>query len=297
MWTRYNKRDILTEGIMNIVFDKNKALRKTVNNLSKKIYKNILMESFVKNTKKIVEERVKDSKEKSIGIKNAIEELSQTIQSMSQNANDVTFSMELLVDKSMSLKEEIDTKQKNAISYTKDVKNLAKEAENLAKFSEQIVKVTRNINSIAEQTTILALNASIEAARAGEAGRGFSVVADEVRKLAKKTEDFSKDINSTTMMLKNAIIELSNKIYNLENIFKNLVEYFEDIKNASAQNIDYAESTKALMSSIANALEEQSAVSSTILQSVEQLKDSISKIYTIFSNIIQSQDNLDKLIK
>ncbi|ACG57080.1 methyl-accepting chemotaxis sensory transducer [Hydrogenobaculum sp. Y04AAS1] len=282
---------------MNIVFDKNKALRKTVNNLSKKIYKNILMESFVKNTKKIVEERVKDSKEKSIGIKNAIEELSQTIQSMSQNANDVTFSMELLVDKSMSLKEEIDTKQKNAISYTKDVKNLAKEAENLAKFSEQIVKVTRNINSIAEQTTILALNASIEAARAGEAGRGFSVVADEVRKLAKKTEDFSKDINSTTMMLKNAIIELSNKIYNLENIFKNLVEYFEDIKNASAQNIDYAESTKALMSSIANALEEQSAVSSTILQSVEQLKDSISKIYTIFSNIIQSQDNLDKLIK
>jgi Methyl-accepting chemotaxis protein len=287
----------LTDGIMNIVFDKNKALRKTVNNLSKKIYKNILMESFVKNTRKIVEESVKDSEEKSIGIKNAVEELSQTIHSMSQNAKDVIFSMELLVDISMSLKEEISKKQQNAISYTKDVKNLAKEAENLAKFSEQIVKVTRNINSIAEQTTILALNASIEAARAGEAGRGFSVVADEVRKLAKKTEDFSKDINSTTMILKNAIIELSNNIYNLENIFKNLVDYFEDLKHASEQNIGYAENIKAFMSSIANALEEQSAGSSTILQSVEQLKDSISKIYTIFSNIMQSQDNLDKLIK
>jgi Methyl-accepting chemotaxis protein (MCP) signaling domain. len=149
---------------MNIVFDKNKALKNTVHNLSKKIYKNILMESFVKNTRKIVEESVKDSEEKSIGIKNAVEELSQTIHSMSQNAKDVIFSMELLVDKSMSLKEEISKKQQNAISYTKDVKNLAKEAENLAKFSEQIVKVTRNINSIAEQTTILALNASIEAA-------------------------------------------------------------------------------------------------------------------------------------
>ena len=111
---------------MNIVFDKNKALKNTVNNLSKKIYKNILIESFVENTKKIVEERVKDSEEKSIGIKNAVEELSQTIHSMSQNANDVIFSMELLVDISMSLKEEISKKQQNAISYTKDVKNLAK---------------------------------------------------------------------------------------------------------------------------------------------------------------------------
>jgi len=282
---------------MEIVFDKNKMLRKTVNNISKKLYKNILMESFVKNTKKIIEERVKDSEEKSMGIKNAIEELSQTIHSMSQNAQDVKFSMDLLVNKSMSLKEDIDSKKESALSYTKEVKDIAKEAENLAKFSEQIVKVTRNINSIAEQTTILALNASIEAARAGEAGRGFSVVADEVRKLAKKTEEFSRDINSTTIMLKNAIMELSNKIYNLETIFKSLVEYFEDIKKASQQNIDYAEDTDALMSSIANALEEQSAVSNTILQSVEQLKDSISKIYTIFSNIIQSQDNLDKLIR
>jgi hypothetical protein len=99
------------------------------------------------------------------------------------------------------------------------------------------------------------------------------------------------------MMLKNAIIELSHNIYNLENIFKNLVDYFEDLKNASEQNIGYAESIKAFMSPIANALEEQSTVPSTILQSVEQLKDSISKIYTIFSNIIQCQDNLDKLIK
>ncbi len=282
---------------MEIVFDKSKTLKKTVNNISKKLYKDILIESFVKNTKKIVEERVKDSEEKSIGIKNAIEELSQTIHSMSQNAQDVTLSMRLLVDKSMSLEEEINRKKESAISYTKDVKNMAKEAENLAKFSEQIVKVTRNINSIAEQTTILALNASIEAARAGEAGRGFSVVADEVRKLARKTEEFSKDINSTTLMLKDAIIELSNKIYNLENIFMNLVEYFEDIKKASRQNIDYAENTKSLMTSIANALEEQSAVSNTILNSVEQLRNSISKIYTIFNNIIQSQENLDKLIK
>lgn len=46
-----------------------KRLKETVRNMSRKLYKEVLVESFIKNTKKIVEERVKSSEDKFISVK------------------------------------------------------------------------------------------------------------------------------------------------------------------------------------------------------------------------------------
>jgi len=109
------------------IINKNKALKKALHEISKNLYQNILTESFISNTQSMVEGRIRDTEEKSLNIKNAIEELSQTIRSISEAAQDVVSAMDSLVSKAVYLKQDIDKKKEDVLSYSEDIKNLVKE--------------------------------------------------------------------------------------------------------------------------------------------------------------------------
>ncbi len=123
--------------------------------------------------------------------------------------------------------------------------------------SAEIGKVIKVITSIAQQTNLLALNATIEAARAGDAGKGFAVVASEVKELAKATARATEDI--------------SLKIEAIQGDTRGAVAAIADISQIINQISD-------ISSTIASAVEEQTATTNEISRSVHEAAQGSSEI-------------------
>ncbi|WP_187122589.1 methyl-accepting chemotaxis protein [Mobilicoccus massiliensis] len=129
----------------------------------------------------------------------------------------------------------------------------------LGESSIEIGNVIKTITSIAEQTNLLALNATIEAARAGEAGKGFAVVANEVKDLAQETGKATEDIGHRV-----EAIQLDTEA---------AVAAISEISAIIAQIND-------TQSTIASAVEEQTATTNEMVRNVTDASEGASRIST-----------------
>jgi methyl-accepting chemotaxis protein len=129
--------------------------------------------------------------------------------------------------------------------------NLVKLRE-LQQMSSEIGDFLRLITGVAEQTKLLALNATIEAARAGEAGKGFAVVADEVKQLAGTTAASIGDIERRIGAIQTAASASVLAVTTIDGLVDNIRDSQE---------------------TIAAAIEEQSAVTSSIAETISVIAE------------------------
>ena len=113
--------------------------------------------------------------------------------------------------------------------------------------AQRVSHIVSLISKIASQTNLLALNATIESARAGEAGKGFAVVANEVKSLAAQTAKATEEIT-----------------LNIQSIQTATGRVVEEIRHIS----DIANQSREISTSIAAAIEEQTAATQEISKSV-----------------------------
>ena len=146
---------------------------------------------------------------------------------------------------------------------------LQNKLEQASRNANEVKSILQVIRDIADQTNLLALNAAIEAARAGEHGRGFAVVADEVRALAERTQKSLVEIDSTTNLVVQSVMESTDAINQNSKKVHALTQTTDELQKAIAVVVHVLEEA---VTSAGKSVEDYIQTSNEINNIVEEIQ-------------------------
>lgn len=250
-----------------------------------------------------------DASSRATGVASAAEE-------MSTNMNSVSAAMEQSasnVGMVATATEEMSSTVREIAQHTEKAKNISEQAVqesqyaaskmlDLGKAAGMIGKVTEAIKEISAQTNLLALNATIEAARAGESGKGFAVVANEIKELAKQTAaatvDIEKQIEEMQHTTGGAITDIDKIGHVINEINEIITTIAAAVEQQSAATSDISENIAQASAGITEINENvaQSTVAITdITKDISQINNSSGEVHQGSQNVKESAAELSRL--
>ncbi|MGY1916804.1 methyl-accepting chemotaxis protein [Blastococcus sp. SYSU DS0973] len=198
----------------------------------------------------------------------AAEEVSRSVATVAAGAEQMGASIREIAQNAAEASEVADRAVTAAATTTATVAKLGES-------SAEIGNVVKVITSIAEQTNLLALNATIEAARAGEAGKGFAVVANEVKELAQETAKATEDI--------------ARRVQAIQGDTTAAVAAIGEISTIVAQISDR-------QTTIASAVEEQTATTNEMSRSVQEAAGGTTEIATNITGVSTAAESTTRAL-
>lgn len=209
--------------------------------------------------------------ESASGMAAAMEELSVSIDQVSEHTNDahrLSQTSSVQATEGGRIIHSAATEMENIAT---SVNQVSVKLHGLEVYSKQISGIANTIREIADQTNLLALNAAIEAARAGEQGRGFAVVADEVRKLAERTASSTTEISGMIAKIQEGTVEAVKEMEISISRVNEGVGFARQAGDSVSSIRDAAEHAAHDVEGIKHAIHEQSLAARDVAQRIEQI--------------------------